>query len=52
VAEKDTDVLAIPASAMIEALDTAPLLTRDIGALAEARHQAIIATQRGIRKAA
>jgi len=52
VAEKDTDVLAIPSSAMLEALETAPMLARDIGALTEARRQAIIAAQREIRKAA
>jgi CRP-like cAMP-binding protein len=52
VAEKDTDVLAIPASALLAALDTAPTLARDIGALTEARRQAITAAQRGIRKAA
>lgn len=52
VAEKDTDVLAIPGSEMLAALDTAPMLARDIGALTEARRQAITAAQRGIRKVA
>ena len=50
VAEKDTDVLEIPSSALLEALDTAPTLARDISALIEARRQAIIAAQRGIRR--
>jgi CRP-like cAMP-binding protein len=50
VAEKDTDVLAIPVSAMLAALDKAPMLARDMSALAEARRQAIIAAQRGIRR--
>jgi hypothetical protein len=45
-------VLAIPASALLEALDTAPTLARDIGALTEVRRQVITAGQRGIRKAA
>jgi small-conductance mechanosensitive channel len=52
VAEKDTDVLAIPATAVLAALDTAPMLARDIGALTEARRQATTAARRGIRKAA
>jgi hypothetical protein len=45
-------VLALPASAMRAALDTGPMLARDIGALTEARRQAITAALQGIRKAA
>jgi CRP-like cAMP-binding protein len=49
VADKDADVLAIPSGALVEALELARALARDVGALTEARRQAIIALQRSIR---
>ena len=52
VAEKDADVLAIPSAVLTASFGKAPLLARDIRALTEARRQAIIALQRGIRDAA
>jgi small-conductance mechanosensitive channel len=52
VAEADADVLAIPSQALVAAFETARVLARDIGALTEARRQAILALRRGIRDAA
>jgi len=45
-------VLAIPSAVLTASFGKAPLLARDIRALTEARRQAIIALQRGIRDAA
>jgi len=42
VADKDTDVLAIPAQALADAMEHSRVLARDIGAVAEARRQAIL----------
>jgi small-conductance mechanosensitive channel len=48
-AQLDTDVLTIPASALSEAMDRSRLIARDITAVAEARHQAILPLNRGLR---
>jgi small-conductance mechanosensitive channel len=52
VAASDADVLAIPADALSESFKTARLLARDVGALMEARRQALVALRRVIREAA
>jgi CRP-like cAMP-binding protein len=52
VADQDTDVLAIPAQALVEAMDGSRLIARDISAGAEARRQAILPLSRGLRAVA
>ena len=52
VAETGADVLEIPYAALAAATRGSARLARDIGALTEARRQAIAALQRGIRRAA
>jgi CRP-like cAMP-binding protein len=49
VADQDTDVLAIPAQALVGAMDRSRLIARDISAVAEARRQAILPLSRGLR---
>jgi hypothetical protein len=49
MADQDTDVLAIPAQALVEAMDNSRLIARDIIAVTEARHQAIIPLNRELR---
>jgi hypothetical protein len=49
VADQDTDVLAIPAPALVEAMDQSRVIARDISAGAEARRQAILPLNRGLR---
>jgi small-conductance mechanosensitive channel len=50
VANTDADVLAMPSTAMVEAFEIDKILARDVGALTEARRQALIALQRGLRR--
>ena len=49
IADQDTDVLAIPARALIDAMDSSRVIERDINAGAEARRQAILPLNRGLR---
>jgi len=49
IADQDTDVLAIPARALIDAMDRSRVIERDINAGAEARRQAILPLNRGLR---
>ena len=49
VADQDTDVLAIPAYALVDAMEHSGVVARDIGAVAEARRQAILPLNRGLR---
>jgi small-conductance mechanosensitive channel len=49
VADLDTDVLAIPAQALVDAMDTSRLIARDIIAVTEARRQAIMPLNRELR---
>jgi CRP-like cAMP-binding protein len=49
VADLDTDVLAIPAQALADAMDNSRLIARDIMAVTEARHQAIMPLSRELR---
>ena len=49
VADQDTDVLAIPAQALVDARDRNRVLAGDISAVAEARRQAILPLHRGLR---
>jgi small-conductance mechanosensitive channel/CRP-like cAMP-binding protein len=49
VAEMDSDVLAIPAQALVDAMDHSRLVARDISAVTEARRQAILPLNRGLR---
>ncbi|MGA8660247.1 MAG: cyclic nucleotide-binding domain-containing protein [Chthoniobacterales bacterium] len=49
VADQDTDVLAIPAQALVEAMDRSRVIARDISAVAEVRRQAILPLIRGLR---
>jgi small-conductance mechanosensitive channel len=49
VADQDTDVLAIPAQALVDAMGQSRAIARDIGAVAEARRQAILPLNRGLR---
>jgi hypothetical protein len=48
VADLDTDVLAIPASAraLVDAMDRSRVVARDISAVTEARRQAILPLNR------
>jgi hypothetical protein len=49
VADQDADVLAIPARALVDAMDSSPVIARDISAGTEARRQAILPLSRGLR---
>jgi small-conductance mechanosensitive channel len=49
VADLDTDVLAIPAQALVDAMDRSRVVARDINAVTEARRQAILPLNRGLR---
>jgi small-conductance mechanosensitive channel/CRP-like cAMP-binding protein len=49
VADHDTDVLAIPAPALVDAMDRSRVIARDISAGAEARRQAILPLSRTLR---
>ncbi len=49
IADQDTDVLAIPAGALVDAMDRSGVIARDISAGAEARRQAILPLRRGLR---
>jgi CRP-like cAMP-binding protein len=49
VADQDSDVLAIPAQALRDAMDGSRLVARDISAVAEARRQAILPSRGGPR---
>jgi len=49
MADLDTDVLAIPAQALIDAMDNSRLIARDIIAVTEARRQAIMPLNRELR---
>jgi small-conductance mechanosensitive channel len=49
VAHLDTDVLAIPAHALVDAMDRSRVVARDIKAVTEARRQAILPLHRRLR---
>jgi len=49
VADLDTDVLAIPAQALVDAMDRSRVVARDISAVTEAWLQAILPLNRGLR---
>jgi hypothetical protein len=49
VAELDSDALAIPAQALVDAMEHSRLVARDISAVTEARRQAIMPLNRGLR---
>jgi hypothetical protein len=49
VEDLDTDVLAIPAQALVEAMARSRVVARDISAVTEARLQAILPMHRGLR---
>jgi hypothetical protein len=49
VADQDTDVLVIPAQALVDAMEHSGIVARDIGAVAEARRQAILPLKLGLR---
>jgi hypothetical protein len=49
VADLDTDVLAIPAQALVETMARSRVVARDISAVTEARLQVILAMNRGLR---
>jgi small-conductance mechanosensitive channel len=49
VADLDTDVLAIPAQTLVDAMDHSRLVARDISAVTEARRQAITPLNRKLR---
>jgi len=49
VADEDTDVLAIRAQALVDAMERSRVVARDISAVAEARRQAIMPVDRGLR---
>jgi small-conductance mechanosensitive channel len=48
-ADLDTDVLAIPAQALVDAMERNWVVERNISAVAEARRQAILPLNRGLR---
>jgi CRP-like cAMP-binding protein len=48
-AEQDADVLAIPAQALLDAMDRSRVVARDISAVAEARRQALLPLNGGLR---
>jgi len=49
VADHNADVLAIPAQALVDAMDRSRVVARGISAVAEARRQAILPLNRGLR---
>jgi small-conductance mechanosensitive channel len=49
MADQDTDVLAIPAQALADAMDRSRVIARDVSAGVEARRQAILPLNRGLR---
>jgi len=49
VADQDTDLLAIPAQALVDVMEHSEVVARDIGAVAEARRQAILPLKLGLR---
>jgi hypothetical protein len=49
VADEDTDVLVIPTQVLIDAMEHSRAVARDIAAAAEARRQAIVPPNRGLR---
>jgi hypothetical protein len=49
MADHDTDVLAIPVQALVDAMDSSRVIARDISAGAEARRQAILPLSRTLR---
>ena len=49
LAERDADVLAISAAALLDVMDRSPHIARDVSALAEARRLAIKPLSRGLR---
>ena len=49
LADEDTDVLAIRAQALLDAMERSRVVARDISAVAEARRQAIVPLDRGLR---
>jgi hypothetical protein len=49
VADLDSNVLAIPAPALVDAMDRNWVMERDISAVIEARRQAIPPSNRGLR---
>jgi small-conductance mechanosensitive channel len=49
MADQDTDVLAIPTQALVDAMDRSRVIARDISAGAEARRQAILPLSRRLR---
>ena len=49
MADHDTDVLAIPVQALVDAMDRSRVIARDISAGAEARRQAILPLSRTLR---
>lgn len=52
LAEREADVLAIPATTLLEVMDRNPRIARDVGALAEARRLTIRPLSRGLRAVA
>jgi CRP-like cAMP-binding protein len=49
LADQNADVLAIPAQALLDAMDRRRVVARDISAIAEARRQAILPLNHGLR---
>jgi small-conductance mechanosensitive channel len=49
VAEQDTDVIVIPARVLIDVMEHSRVVARDIGAATEARRQAILPLNSGLR---
>jgi small-conductance mechanosensitive channel len=49
VADQDTDVLAIPTQALVDAMDRSRVVARDLSAVVEARRQAILPLIHGLR---
>jgi small-conductance mechanosensitive channel len=49
IADQDTDLLAIPAQTLAGAMEHSRMIARDIGAVAEARRQAILPLSHGLR---
>jgi small-conductance mechanosensitive channel/CRP-like cAMP-binding protein len=49
IADLDTDVLAIPSQALVDAMDRSRVMARDVSAVTEARRQAILPLHRRLR---
>ena len=49
IADKDTDVLTIPAQTLVDAMGHSRVVARDLSAVAEARRQAILPLSLGLR---